>query len=68
MLKKNVGSIDRTVRIVLGIAIIGTGFYMGSWWGGLGIIPLLTAAFSSCPLYTLLGMSTCPTKDTTPTQ
>jgi hypothetical protein len=57
---KNVGTTDRAVRAVAGIALIGlamTGTI--GVWGWIGIIPLATAAMSWCPAYTLLGMKTC---------
>ena len=57
---KNVGGIDRTLRIVVGIVLIAlaaTGTV--GWWGYIGIVPLLTGLFRFCPLYTMLGMNTC---------
>lgn len=62
-MKKNVGSIDRVIRIVLGVAIVGLGIYNQAWWGVLGIIPLFTASISICPLYLPFGISTCKTKE-----
>jgi O-antigen ligase len=65
MFKSNVGSIDRILRVVLGIALIAltlTGTI--GVWGWLGVVPLLTAALGSCPVYTMLGLSTCPMKRT----
>ena len=62
-MKANVGGIDRTVRIVAGLVLIGlaaTGTV--GWWGWLGVIPLATSLFRFCPAYTLLGMNTCPMK------
>ena len=61
MFKNNVGSIDRIVRVVLGLLLIGLTL-AGSIgpWGWIGVVPLLTAALGTCPLYSLLGMSTCP--------
>jgi hypothetical protein len=59
-MKANVGSIDRTLRFVLGLAVLGAGYYFKSWWGLVGLVPLLTATFSFCPLYPILGISTCP--------
>jgi hypothetical protein len=59
----NVGTIDRSLRIVAGIALIAlaaTGT-VGAW-GYIGIVPLLTGAFKFCPLYTMLGMNTCGLK------
>jgi Protein of unknown function (DUF2892) len=63
MFKNNVGSIDRIARIVLGLVLIGLTL-SGSIgvWGWIGVVPLLTAALGSCPLYTVLGLSTCPMK------
>ncbi|MFA4923593.1 MAG: DUF2892 domain-containing protein [Ignavibacteriaceae bacterium] len=61
-MKKNVGSIDRVLRIVLGVVIVALGIYYQSWWGVIGIIPLFTASVSSCPLYLPFGISTCKTE------
>ncbi|MGQ1786247.1 YgaP family membrane protein [Saccharicrinis sp. GN24d3] len=59
---KNMGAADKTIRIILGIIIIGGGFYYKSWWGLVGLIPLLTAFISWCPLYAPFGISTCRKK------
>jgi len=59
---KNVGSIDRILRLVIGALLI-IGALMGyGWWMWIGVVPLVTGLMSSCPLYSLLGMSTCPMK------
>ena len=60
-MKTNVGSADRIIRIVLGIVIIAVGFVFQTWWGVLGIIPLLTGLVKVCPAYLPFGMSTCKT-------
>ena len=60
-MKSNVGGIDRILRIVLGLVLIGlaaTGTV--GVWGWIGVVPLATAALRFCPLYTVLGFSTCP--------
>ena len=60
-MKTNVGNIDRILRVVLGLALIAltlTGTI--GVWGWIGIVPLATAAMGFCPLYTVLGFSTCP--------
>lgn len=57
-MKKNVGSADKTIRIILGLGIVGVGIYLNSWWGLVGIIPLATAFMNWCPAYSLLGIST----------
>lgn len=63
MFKTNVGAIDRFARVLLGLALIAltlTGTI--GVWGWIGVVPLLTAALGTCPLYSVLGLSTCPTK------
>lgn len=59
---KNVGSADRVIRLVLGLVIIGVGFYYQSWWGAIGIVPLFTALIGWCPAYLPFGISTCSTR------
>ncbi|MBE7941764.1 MULTISPECIES: DUF2892 domain-containing protein [Ramlibacter] len=57
---KNVGGIDRALRITVGlvlIALAATGTV--GWWGWLGLVPLATGAIGWCPPYALLGLSTC---------
>ena len=62
MFAKNVGSTDRLIRIVLGLALI-AGALMGyGIWMWIGIIPLATGLMSSCALYSLIGVNTCKTK------
>ena len=62
---KNIGSVDRVVRIVLGLAIAVLGIAFHSWWGLLAIIPLATAAVGFCPLYTPFKISTTKKTGTT---
>lgn len=65
LLRKNVGGVDRILRFALGIALLALAFTGPKTpWGFLGFIPLLTAALSTCPLYTLLGFSTCQVQQT----
>ncbi|MFO1034336.1 MAG: DUF2892 domain-containing protein [Hyphomicrobiales bacterium] len=64
-MSKNAGTIDRVLRVIIGIALLYFAFTSASayaWIGYIGIIPLLTAAVGYCPLYSLLGVSTCPAK------
>jgi hypothetical protein len=63
-MKRNVGSADRIVRIVLGLIIGAAGIYFNSWWGLIGIIPVFTALIGWCPLYLPFGLSTCRVKST----
>ncbi|MCX7992203.1 MAG: DUF2892 domain-containing protein [Fimbriimonadales bacterium] len=58
----NACGLDRTLRVVIGAALIGWGIYAQSWWGAIGIIPLLTGIVGVCPAYKLLGISTCKVK------
>ena len=58
---KNVGGIDKILRIVIGAALIALVFVMPETfnpWGWIGLVPLLTGLFNFCPLYTLLGIKT----------
>lgn len=59
----NVGGVDKLIRIILGLGIIGAGVYYQSWWGAIGAIPLLTAFIGFCPAYPLFGISTCCDND-----
>jgi hypothetical protein len=59
-MQKNVGSADRVIRIIAGIAILSLAFVgPQSPWAYLGIIPLATGLIGWCPPYALLGISTC---------
>jgi hypothetical protein len=60
-MKINEAGWDRTLRIVIGLVAISLVFIgPKTMWGLLGIIPLATGVTGSCPLYSLLGVSTCP--------
>jgi hypothetical protein len=58
-MKKNIGQVDRIVRIVLGLAILVVGLILQSWWGLVGLVPLITAFIGWCPAYLPFGISTC---------
>ncbi|HUN91137.1 MAG TPA: DUF2892 domain-containing protein [Burkholderiaceae bacterium] len=62
-MKTNEGGLDRTLRIVAGIALIGLTLAgtIGAW-GWIGVVPLLTGLVGTCPLYRIVGINTCPTK------
>lgn len=57
-MKQNVGGIDKILRIVAGVAVMGAGYYYQNWLGAIGIVPLLTGLFGWCPAYPLLKLST----------
>ena len=59
-MKANAGMIDRALRIVVGLALIGLTLNGNiGVWGWIGVVPLATGIFRFCPAYTLLGASTC---------
>jgi hypothetical protein len=62
-MKMNVGGIDRGARIVAGLVLIGLTLagQIGAW-GWIGVVPLATGLIGNCPLYSLLGFSSCPVK------
>ncbi len=62
-MKANIGPLDRAIRITAGLALLGAGYYFKSWWGLIGIVPLLTAVFRFCPAYVPMGLSSCPRPD-----
>jgi hypothetical protein len=62
-MKTNEGTIDRALRVIAGLILIGlaaTGTV--GVWGWIGIVPLATGALGWCPLYSVLGINTCPLK------
>jgi hypothetical protein len=60
----NEHAIERVLRVVLGLGVLSLAFIgPQSAWGYLGLVPLATGLLGSCPLYTLLGVSTCPVKN-----
>jgi hypothetical protein len=59
----NEGAVDRTLRVIVGVALLSLVFVgPKSLWGLVGVVPLLTGLVGNCPLYTLLGINTCPHK------
>ncbi len=69
-MNKNTGTVDRAVRLILGVILLGLAWYywagLGLIWGSLlviaGVIALATSFIGSCPLYNILGINTCKTK------
>lgn len=58
-MKCNVGKTEQTVRIILGALIALVGIYYKSWWGAIGLIPIITGIIKYCPISDFLGISTC---------
>jgi hypothetical protein len=64
-MQRNVGTLDRIVRVILGLGLLSLFVILAPplhWLGLIGVVPLLTAAIGNCPLYSIIGVSTCPTK------
>lgn len=62
-MKHNIGTIDRVLRILVGVVLIAlaaTGTI--GWWGWIGVVPLLTGLVRTCPAYSLLGVNSCGVK------
>lgn len=60
-MQKNEGTLDRVIRVGVGLALIGLAFaHVIGPWGYIGIVPLLTGGIGTCPLYSLLHIGTCP--------
>ncbi len=62
-MKTNIGNIERGVRVVGGLVLVGlaaTGTV--GWWGWLGVVPMATGLIGWCPPYAMLGINTCKTK------
>ncbi len=57
-MKKNVGSVDRLLRIIVGAVIVVWGVYAESWWGLVGVVPLMTGMLNWCPVYLPFSLST----------
>lgn len=60
---KNEGTVDRVLRVLVGLALIALVFFgPKTAWGWVGLVPLLTGLVGFCPLYRLFGINTCPVK------
>jgi len=71
-MSKNVGSIDRVIRILIGLVLIAYAIPLGfpntgwNWVGWIGIVPIITALVGNCPAYSILGVSTCTARGRKP--
>ncbi|MDQ6960244.1 MAG: DUF2892 domain-containing protein [Mariprofundaceae bacterium] len=60
-MKTNEGTIDRILRVILGLALISIVFVgPQTQWGWIGVVPLVTGLVGMCPLYAIFGLNTCP--------
>ena len=65
-MNENVGTLDRSIRAIVGLALIAFAVKLGvpdtgwNWIGWIGVVPLATAIFGYCPAYTAFGITTCP--------
>lgn len=57
-MKGDVGKVDQVIRVVAGIFTLALGLVLGSWWGLIGLVLLITGMAGRCPLYALFGVST----------
>jgi hypothetical protein len=62
-MQANMGTADRVVRLIAGVAVIGAGIYFGSWWGAIGLVLIATALMKFCPAYMPFGIRTCGGKE-----
>ena len=63
MFARNEGTVDRVLRVILGLAVLSVVFIGPKTnWGYLGLIPLLTGLVGYCPLYRIVGLNTCAAK------
>ncbi|MES2301328.1 MAG: DUF2892 domain-containing protein [Pseudomonadota bacterium] len=63
MFRTNVGGIDRILRVIFGLLLVAMVFVgPRTPWGWVGLVPLLTGLLRTCPLYSLIGLNSCPRK------
>jgi hypothetical protein len=63
-MSRNEGTLDRVLRVILGLVLISLVFVgPQTVWGWVGVVPLLTGLVGYCPLYSVLGIRTCPMKN-----
>ncbi|VAW23438.1 hypothetical protein MNBD_ALPHA12-2272 [hydrothermal vent metagenome] len=66
MFKHNVGNVDRIIRVIAGVVLLALFFVYPDaswrWFTLIGIVPLVTGLFATCPLYSIFGLNTCPLK------
>jgi hypothetical protein len=58
-MRRNIGTADKIVRVLIGLALLVLGIALKSWWGVIGVVPVLTAFVGICPAYIPFGITTC---------
>jgi len=58
-MKKNIGSIERVLRIIVGLGLVIWALKGGPVWAWIGIVPIVTGAIGNCPVYSIFGIDTC---------
>jgi len=61
-MEKNIGKTDRLIRIIIGVLIVLAGIYFKTWWGTVGLLPIVAALLRFCPLYVPFKINTNPKK------
>jgi hypothetical protein len=59
---RNIGTTDKIIRVLAGLAMLVLGIALKSWWGVIGVLPVLTAFVGICPAYIPFRISTCKTR------
>jgi len=63
---RNEHNVERVLRVVIGLTLLSLVFVgPQTWWGLLGLVPLATGLAGTCPIYSILGVSTCPREGAT---
>lgn len=61
-MQRNIGTTDKIIRVLAGLALLVLGIALNSWWGVIGVLPVLTAFVGICPAYIPFRISTCKTR------
>jgi len=65
-MKVNIGTADRVIRVIASLVILGLGIIFRSWWGLIGLLPIVTGSIRFCPAYVPFGLTTCKPETTEP--
>ncbi len=63
-MSRNEGTVDRVIRVIVGLVLLSLVFVGPQTpWGWIGLVPLVTGLIGTCPIYSVLGISTCKTRN-----